>query len=182
MGWEFNILNGIQDLFQSGSMDTVMPVITALGNGGLFWIAIGLIFTMKKQTRLMGICMLTAMFFEVLSCNVILKPLIARPRPFTADPSRILLIPAPADYSFPSGHTAVSFAAASAVFSIGKKKLGLVFGIMAVLIAFSRLYLYVHYPTDVLAGMVIGILCGLAASKIVPMIPVPGISSEEQKE
>ena len=180
MAWEFDVLNGIQQIFQSKLMDQIMPLITALGNGGCLWIALGLVFTMWKRTRILGICMLAALFLEVLSCNVILKPLVARPRPFTFDPSRILLIPAPEDYSFPSGHTAVSFAAAAAVWNCRKRKLGLVFGVVAVLIAFSRLYLfYVHYPTDVLAGMVIGIVCGMAASKIVLKLPIPGVDGAE---
>ena len=100
---------------------------------------------------------------------MILKPLVARPRPFTSDPARILLIPRPEDYSFPSGHTAVSFAAASAALFMKKRKTGVAFGAVACLIAFSRLYLYVHYPTDVLAGAVIGILCGAAASNLTEM-------------
>ena len=166
MGWEFDILNGIQSAFQSDLMDQIMPAVTALGNGGIFWIASGLVFTMYKRTRTLGICILTALVLEVISCNVILKPLIARPRPFSYDPTRMLLIPAPEDYSFPSGHTAVSFAAASAAWFMKNRKLGAAFGVTACLIAFSRLYLYVHYPTDIFAGAVIGILCGAAASKI----------------
>lgn len=122
MGWEFDILNGIQSVFQSDLMDQIMPAVTALGNGGIFWIAAGLVFTSYKKTRTFGICILTALVFEVLSCNVILKPLVARPRPFTSDPARILLIPRPEDYSFPSGHTAVSFAAASAAWFMKKRK------------------------------------------------------------
>ena len=166
MGWEFDILNGIQSVFQSDLMDQIMPAVTALGNGGIFWIAAGLVFTLYKKTRTFGICILTALVF------VILKPLVARPRPFTSDPARILLIPRPEDYSFPSGHTAVSFAAASAAWFMKKRKTGVAFGAVACLIAFSRLYLYVHYPTDVLAGAVIGILCGAAASRLTEMAAV----------
>ena len=170
MGWEFDILNGIQSVFQSDLMDQIMPAVTALGNGGIFWIAAGLVFTLYKKTRTFGICILTALVFEVLSCNVILKPLVARPRPFTSDPARILLIPRPEDYSFPSGHTAVSFAAASAAWFMKKRKTGVAFGAVACLIAFSRLYLYVHYPTDVLGGMVFGILAGYVGYLIVKFL------------
>lgn len=172
-------MNGIQQVFGSPLLDKIMPAITALGNGGILWVALSLVFILRKDTRLLGACMFAAIIFEVLSCNVILKPLIARPRPFSVDLTRILLIPAPDDYSFPSGHTAVSFAAASAVWNCGKRRLGAVFGIAAVLIAFSRLYLYVHYPTDVLAGMLIGILCGFLASKLVPRIPILGFARAE---
>lgn len=102
---------------------------------------------------------------------MILKPLVARPRPFTSDPARILLIPRPEDYSFPSGHTAVSFAAASAAWFMEKRKTGVGFwGRRMPDLHFLRLYLYVHYPTDVLAGAVNGILCGAAASKLTEMV------------
>ena len=67
MGWEFDILNGIQSVFQSDLMDQIMPAATALGNGGIFWIAAGLVFTLYKKTRTFGICILTALVFEVMS-------------------------------------------------------------------------------------------------------------------
>ena len=71
----------------------------------------------------------------------------------------------PKDYSFPSGHTQASFAAATALFT-GNKKAGICAYVLAALIAFSRLYLYVHFPTDVLAGVVIGICCGLLSAYV----------------
>ena len=100
------------------------------------------------------------MYRLLLLCNVLLKPLVARPRPYTHRPDIILLIKKLRDYSFPSGHAAASFAAASALaFSYCRHWRPAV--VLAVLISLSRLYLYVHYPSDVLCGALLGILCGL---------------------
>lgn len=102
-----------------------------------------------------------------LLCNVTLKPLVARLRPFEiADTMRQLLIDPPSDFSFPSGHTTSSFAAATAL-AAARARGGLAAMILAAVIAFSRLYLYVHYPTDVIAGALIGAFSGLAAYALV---------------
>ena len=95
-----------------------------------------------------------------------LKPLVARPRPYSYFPDMTLLVPALSDYSFPSGHSFASFAASTALF-LHHRAPGIAAYALAVVIAFSRLYLYVHFPTDVLAGILLGILCGWLASKIV---------------
>ena len=161
MGWEFDILNGIQSVFQSDLMDQIMPAVTALGNGGIFWIAAGLVFTLYKKTRTFGICILTALVFEVLSCNVILKPLVARPRPFTSDPARILLIPRPEDYSFPSGHTSNAFLGAHMAYKEFKDRspiLAYSGYAIAAFVAGSRLYNNRHWVADVVAGAGFGIL------------------------
>ena len=161
MGWEFDILNGIQSVFQSDLMDQIMPAVTALGNGGIFWIAAGLVFTLYKKTRTFGICILTALVFEVLSCNVILKPLVARPRPFTSDPARILLIPRPEDYSFPSGHTATAFMTATMLNKeYGHKSPWIGIGAYSVATAtgLMRMANNKHWLSDVLTGAGIGIL------------------------
>ena len=95
-----------------------------------------------------------------------MKPLIARTRPFDANNLKdILLIKAPKDYSFPSGHTMASFAAATVLIYMNRK-VGIVAMVLAVLIAFSRLYLYVHYPSDVFAGMIFGILSAIISIKL----------------
>ena len=98
-------------------------------------------------------------------CNVILKPLAARPRPFEVNMGVRLLIEAPKDFSFPSGHTGASFAAAAALFFVGSRG-WIPAAVLAALIGFSRLYLYVHYPTDVLAGALLGIAAGWAACRL----------------
>ena len=108
---------------------------------------------------------------------MILKPLIARLRPFTVNTAIELLIPPPSDFSFPSGHTFASFASATAILK-NNRRLGIPAIILAVLIAFSRLYLYVHYPTDVFFGLLLGILAGLignfAAGKLSSRLHLPG--------
>ena len=114
---------------------------------------------------------LAALVLDMVLCNGILKPLVGRARPFTANPSIQLLVSKPADYSFPSGHTAAAFAAVSALFFAGEKKIWKGALVLAVLIAFSRLYLYVHYPTDVLAGVLVGSICGYAGNWMIKKIP-----------
>lgn len=103
---------------------------------------------------------MAALVLDVILCNGILKPLFARVRPCDVNTTIQLLVPRPSDYSFPSGHTAASFAAVTALFFAGEKNLWKPALVLAVLIAFSRLYLYVHYPTDILGGIAVGVICG----------------------
>ena len=103
-----------------------------------------------------------ALVVDVILCNGILKHLVARTRPCDVNTAIRLLIARPHDFSFPSGHTAASFAAVTALYLADEKKLWKISCVVAVLIAFSRLYLYVHYPTDVLGGLAVGILSGMA--------------------
>lgn len=121
---------------------------------------------MIPKTRKVGILVSVALLLDVLTCNVILKPLIARTRPYDVNKAVELLIRAPRDYSFPSGHTAASFAAAAALWFADKKKLAIPALVLAVLIAFSRMYFYVHYPTDVLGGAILGMVCGWLSYKL----------------
>lgn len=139
-----------------------MPIITKLGSGGAVWIAIALIFIIFKKYRIDGITILFALLMCVLVGNVTLKPLIARVRPCDVNTAISLLIPRPTDFSFPSGHTMSSFAAATVIFC-KNKRMGIIAGILAAVITFSRLYLYVHYPSDILGGIIIGIALGILA-------------------
>lgn len=152
---DFAILNFIQTL-RTPFGDFFMTLVTMLGNGGAVWIAITVIMTCIPKYRKIGIVMGVTFVLNVIVYGLILKPLVARPRPFIQNPAFELLINAPGGFSFPSGHTASSFTAVTTLFCF-KHKLWIPTGILAVLIAFSRLYLYVHFPSDVLAGIVIGI-------------------------
>ena len=159
---DMTILNFIQNHLRSTVGDHLFPVITALGNAGLVWLALAAVLLILPRTRKLGLVVTAALVLEAITCNLILKPLVARARPFTVNPAVELLIAKPTDFSFPSGHTSASFAVVSALF-FRKERLWIPAGILAALIAFSRLYLYVHYPTDVLAGALIGILAGWIA-------------------
>ena len=160
------VLDFIQNNIRNEFLDAVMPAITSLGNGGIIWIAIALIFVAIKKYRPAGFAILAALLMHLLICNIMLKPLIARIRPCDINTAVELLIPRPKDYSFPSGHTSASFAA-STVILYADRRMGIAAVILAAAIAFSRLYLYVHYPSDILGGAVIGIAFGVLARYIV---------------
>ena len=166
---EFEILYFLQGLHQP-LLDRLMVGITSLGNGGWFWIALTVLFLCLPKYRRCGITMAVALVLNFLICNVAVKNLVARERPCWIDPSVRLLIPVPQDFSFPSGHTSSSFAAAVTILLNRKKGkvpvLGLAALVLAVLIGFSRMYLYVHFPTDVLAGALLGTGSALAVNRI----------------
>ena len=141
-----------------------MPVVTKLGNGGIFWIIVSVVLMLIPKYRKAGFSMGAALLLGLLLCNLTLKPLVARIRPYDYQLEHFgkvipLLISAPHDFSFPSGHTIASFEAATALL-LHNKKLGIPAMVLAALVAFSRLYLYVHYPTDVITSILLGV--GLA--------------------
>ena len=162
MAWEFVVLDFIQENIRNGILDTIMPMITSLGNGGIVWILLAVCLLISRKYRRTGVVLLAAILIETVLCNVILKPLIARPRPFDANPGIELLIAPPGDASFPSGHTALAFAAVFAL-ALSRERYWYLAAVLAVLIAFSRMYLYVHYPTDILGGIAVGAVSGMAA-------------------
>lgn len=153
--FELTILNGIKNIFGCKFLDAVMPVITMFGDGGIFWIALAVIFVCFKRTRKMGITMGLSLALGFLIGNIGLKNIVGRIRPYDLNPDFPLLVEKLSDYSFPSGHTLASFEAATSIF-LHNKKAGIPALLLAVLIAFSRLYLYVHYPTDVLTSIILG--------------------------
>ena len=159
MAWEFNLLDQIQQHLANDFLNTLVPRISSLGDAGLIWIALSILLLLFPKTRKAGLASGIALLFMLITGNMILKPLVARLRPFTVNTAVELLLPPPTDFSFPSGHTYASFASASAIFR-NNRKIGIPALILASLIAFSRLYLYVHYPTDVLFGILFGILAG----------------------
>ena len=166
MNHEFWILDGIQKL-RTPAVDVLMPFITRFGNGGVIWIVLTVILLLIPKTRKTGLILGAALILDGIFCNLFLKNLVRRIRPCDINDAVRLLIPYPSDYSFPSGHTAVSFAAASALYFAGEKYLWKAALVLAAFIAFSRMYLYVHYPTDILGGALLGILCGYLGCRIV---------------
>lgn len=158
MDAEFAFLNQLQAL-RTPILDGLMVALTRLGNGGLVWCALAGVLALFPKTRKTGLAVALALGIEVLFCNGLLKPLVARSRPCDANPALTLLIARPTDFSFPSGHTGASFAAMSALLFSGNR-LWLPALVLAAGIAFSRMYLYVHSPTDILAGALLGIMSG----------------------
>ena len=148
------ILLFIQDHIRQEWMDWFWKAVTHLGDGGVFWILLGIILLFSKKTR----------------PNVCLKNFVARIRPYEVVEGLRLMIERQRDYSFPSGHTSASFAAACALVRTLPKKWGTVCMILAGVIALSRLYVGVHYPSDVLGGMVVGIFAGWAGWKLMQML------------
>lgn len=166
---EFTLLDWIQANLRCGLLDAVLPRISDLCNRGEIWILLALVLVSVRQTRRQGAAVACALALDLIACNLLLKPLFCRIRPFTLNPAVTLLVRAPLDASFPSGHTAASFAAVFALKVSGsplwKPALGL-----ATAIAFSRLYLYVHWPSDVLGGVLLGAAVGWMGAKIAAAI------------
>lgn len=162
---EFTILNFLQNTFKNPVIDSVMTFITKLGNNGFIWILVALIFLFTKKHKKTGIIILAGLLAGLVIGNLFLKNIFARLRPFEVVDGVKLLIPAPTDFSFPSGHTLSSFIAATILYK-RYKKVGMWAILLAVLIAFSRLYLYVHFPSDVLFGALLGIFIGIGTNKI----------------
>lgn len=172
---DMSILDGIQGSLKCAFMDVFMPIITFLGNYGIIWLLCVAVMLVFRKHRICGICMLAALVLSLLVCNLILKNLVARIRPCDVKAGFELLIAHPSGFSFPSGHSASSFAAATAIFMCGRR-LGAAALVLAALIAFSRLYLFVHYPTDVLCGAILGVALGIIAAVTVKRL-YPLVSS-----
>ena len=170
VSFDLPILDWIQSTMQCAFLDKVMPLITVLGDGGAFWIACAVLMMLLKKYRKAGISAGLALIFGLIICNMYLKPVVARIRPYDFQEQMgvliNLLIEKEHSLSFPSGHTIASFEAATAIL-LRHKKLGIAAMILAILIAFSRMYLYVHYPTDVIASVFLGIGLAFLASWIV---------------
>ena len=160
--WDWAILNWIQGTLRCGFLDFLVPKITLLGSGGVLWILAAAALICTKKYRKYGFFVLGGLLLGVLVGNLILKNWIARPRPCWLDTSVPLLVANPTDYSFPSGHTLSSVIAAT-VLTKTNRRFGLAAIPAAVLIALSRLYLYVHFPSDVAGAAILGVLLGLLA-------------------
>ena len=166
---EIKILDMIQNLHTTVG-DHFFIGITKLGDAGIIWIFLTILLLILPKMRKYGLAMLVGLCIDVIVCNGLLKNLVARTRPCDVNTAIQLLISRPSDWSFPSGHTAASFASVAALYFAGEKKLWKPALVLACLIAVSRLYLYVHYPTDVLGGVVIGIIAGYLGYRLVKVL------------
>ena len=160
--WDFSILYFIREHLQLPFLDSVSVFLSEAFDGGLLWLILCAVLLVFRKTRGVGIMMLCAMGFALVIGEWGMKNLFCRLRPCVVDPSVSLAVDVPKSYSFPSGHTGSSFAAAFALF-LCSKKWGIPALVLAGIIGLSRMYLFVHFPTDVLAGAVLGILCALFA-------------------
>lgn len=153
-----SILQFIQNNMHFYILDKIMILLTNAGEGGLLWIVLAVILLFNKKHRKTGVIVIGAVLLTYIFGELALKNIICRVRPCYAKPLAKLLIPKPHTYSFPSGHSSSSFAAAIILSKYIKKGAPL-FYTLAAGVAFSRMYLYVHYPSDIIAGIILGILC-----------------------
>ena len=161
-----NILLWIQEHVRNDALTPVMKFITHLGDAGWIWIALTIMFLLVKKMRSTGVLMTCSLVGSLIINNLILKNLVARTRPYEAVDGLQRIIEAQRDLSFPSGHTGSSFAAAVVIFLSCPRKIGVPALILAFLIMFSRLYVGVHYPTDVLAGMITGTVIAVLVCRV----------------
>ncbi len=174
--WEFDILHWFQGL-HNPVLDAVMAFFSLIGEAGILWIVTAVIFLIVPKYRKCGVAMAVALILSLIFCNGIMKNLVQRDRPFWIDTSLLdsikslshLWVVEPTDFSFPSGHTSASFAAALAIFMFHRRE-GIIAIIVAALIAVSRLYLGVHFPTDVIVSLVLGSLYGIIAALLVKAV------------
>lgn len=173
--WEFDFISFIQTQLASDPMSQIMRIFSYIGEAGLIWIALSLVLIIFKKTRLTGIISLVSLLFLLVLNEFILKEIFDRARPFTQSPeinaftSRwflpegqgfLTLFEIPHGPSFMSSHTVISFAAATIIF-MRHKKVGWFSLILAAFISFSRIYFGVHFPTDVLFGMLFAVAFSL---------------------
>ena len=162
---ELAVLDWIQTHLRCGFLDAVLPVISWTCDHGEIWILLAAVLLFWKKHRWTGVSVSFALILDLICCNMILKPRVGRIRPFAVNTAVELLTAPPADASFPSGHTAASFAAVFALRASGSP-LWKPAAVLASVIAFSRLYLYVHWPTDVLGGILVGAVVGWAGARL----------------
>lgn len=171
--FDYTVLHAIREHLQCSFLDVVMPVVSFLADAGWFWILCAIVCLCFRSTRKMGITVGLALLLGVILGNAVLKNLFDRIRPYAVEGyeaiREALLIRELTDGSFPSGHTTASFAAALS-FTFYRRDFGIAAFVLAFLIAFSRLYLFVHYPTDIFAGILVGLFCAALAYCIVATV------------
>ena len=173
--FDLSVFEWVQTI-HGGFLDKLMVVITTLGEGGIIFIAVALALLCTKKYRKAGVAIIVALLVMEVGNNLILKTIFARPRPFNLDPAAYSwwheiykfpeLVKRPTSYSFPSGHTSSAFAAAIALLWYNRK-FGIPLTLFAAVMGFSRIYVEVHYCTDVLFGALFGIVYALIAVLIV---------------
>ena len=159
------VLDSLQKL-HCAFLNAFFSFFTYIGDGGAVWILAAILLMCFKKYRKTGVCVSLALIMEVLLNEKIIKELVRRPRPFTLRPEIDTIVHRPSSFSFPSGHTCSSFAAATVIFMYNKR-LGIAAYAVAALIGFSRNYFFIHYPTDVICGALFGMIYGIAAVMIV---------------
>lgn len=174
---DFAILEALQAI-HCPALDLILAAFTYIGQAGAVWIVASIIFLCIKSRRGTGAAVLTSLALEVLLNERIIKHIVKRPRPFTLHPWIDTVVHRPSSWSFPSGHACSSFAAATAIFCFDKR-LGVIAYAVAAVIAFSRSYFYIHFPTDVLCGALLGVLIGISAAFIVRRILKPRVNDQD---
>ena len=158
---DVQILTFIQENLRSDIATTFWKAVSALGKAGMIWVLIGVILIIIPKYRRTGCTCGIALGIDVIITNFIIKPIVARPRPYDAFPYLTSLVGPKEDFSFPSGHTAAAFACTFVMLKLMPKKYSVPALILAILIALSRVYVGVHYPSDVIGGFFIGLISAL---------------------
>ena len=166
---EFAFLDYLQTL-HTPALDALMLFITTITDKGAAGIVLCLVLLARKSSRKVGVAMLVALVIGHLLGSVLLKNLFARVRPCNVNLAVNMLIARPQSFSFPSGHTTLTFAAVMTLYFARWRKLFIVAAVVGALVCFSRMYLYVHFPTDILAGVVVGTLSAYAAWRVVEKV------------
>lgn len=161
--WDASVITAIYENVHSAFLTMFFRIVTLLGEGGIFWIAVAVILLFFKKTRRSGICIGASLLIGVVVGNGIIKNVVARPRPYDAIAGIESVVSHLSDYSFPSGHSLCCFEAATAL-AMNRTKWAIPAYVGAVLVAVSRLFLFVHYPTDVICGALLGVLFGVLGS------------------
>ena len=164
--FDLPVFNFINHTLSCRPLNLFMPVVSRLGGGELYFLlGILLLFSGKREIKILGITLLAGLTISYY-VTAVLKILIARPRPFIAFTNVILLGPMEKSYSFPSNHAVTAFMAASLL--ISRFRMRALFYSLAVLAGLSRIYIGVHYPSDIIGGAIIGLIIGLFLVKIQP--------------